>query len=360
MPVPPRWRRRLRARLRRSRASWWSATALLALLTFAVVRAAVPAPAAARWHEVVSVPVVVAPVPAGAVVAADDVALEERPAATVPDGAFTGAGWAGRTALAPLVPGEVLATARLAPDGVHGVVALLPEGTRAIAVPGGPGGRPPLAVGDRVDVLVTLPPGPDGAAPATFTVADAALVVALDREADAVTVAVTPDEAADVAVRRRHRQRHPRPHPALTSPSTCELWSPAVVSSLPLCTHPARSGGARGGQKGHDNAGGRPRAPRERVLGSGTTPNWRSGDGSAGEGDADDEDPGEHPVDDEGEEGAGADEPEEGRDGEEADDGRGDRAPGERRREAGGQAAVESEELEGLVEPETTGDRAPT
>jgi Flp pilus assembly protein CpaB len=97
-------------------------------------------------------------------------------------------------ALADLVPGEVVVRSRLAPDGRRGAAALLPEGQRAIAVPGG-AGRPPLRLGDRVDVLATL--GDDSGR--TVVVVTGATVLDVDDQRDLVTIAVPPDDAPSVA-----------------------------------------------------------------------------------------------------------------------------------------------------------------
>lgn len=197
MPVPPRWRRQLRFWVRRSPVVWWIGVAALALTTAVVVRASVASAAAqsARFGGLRSVPVVARPVAAGEVVSRAVIRIERRPASTVPRGALFDVGNSDgeRTALVPLVPGEVVVTSKLAPDGLRGAAALLPRGMRAVSVPGGPGGRPPANVGDRVDVLATFPDGAGGGDP-TSLVATRALVLALDDESDAVTVAVSPDE----------------------------------------------------------------------------------------------------------------------------------------------------------------------
>lgn len=195
MPVRPRWRRRLRAWSRRSSVGWWGAVATLGVVTLLIVRSSLEASAgvAARFGDLRSVPVVVRPVDAGEEVPADAIVLDERPAATVPDGEVVADGWDGRTALVPLVPGEVLLAAKVAPEGLRGVAALLPEGARALAVPAGPGGRPPLDVGDRVDLLATLGDGE------TVVVASSALVLHVDADADTVAVAVPAGEAPTVA-----------------------------------------------------------------------------------------------------------------------------------------------------------------
>ena len=86
---------------------------------------------------------------------------------------------------------------QLAPDGRRGLAALLPPGSRAVAVPNG---RPGLALvrGDQVDVLATFDPaGVSDGAPPTFPVALGALVVDVGDES--ASVAVSPDEAARVA-----------------------------------------------------------------------------------------------------------------------------------------------------------------
>lgn len=199
---PPRWRRRLRSWLRRSSFAWWAAATVLALATGGVVRAGVTRSSAMldELGPLRPVVVVVHDVEVGAVVGDGDVAVRRRPSAMVPDGALPGraAAAVGRVAVVPLEPGEVVLAAKLAPDGLRGAAALLPDGMRAIAVPAGPGGRPPLSIGDRVDVLATVGLADASAAP-TVVVAAGAVVVALDDESDAVTVAVPADEAPTVA-----------------------------------------------------------------------------------------------------------------------------------------------------------------
>ena len=87
----------------------------------------------------------------------------------------------------------------MAPEGVQGAAALLPPGSRALAVPIGPG-TPPLLVGDRVDLLSTHDPllfDPAAANAAGDIVVAGALVI--DVSEGAVTVAVDPDDAPAVA-----------------------------------------------------------------------------------------------------------------------------------------------------------------
>ncbi|HVF32151.1 MAG TPA: hypothetical protein VM933_03840 [Acidimicrobiales bacterium] len=196
MPVRPRWRRRLRAWSRSSPVRWWAVVAVLGATTLVVVRSGLVASsgAAARWGPVRAVPVVVAPVAAGDPVPAAAVVVSDRPDRTVPRGDAVATAWAGRTALVPLLAGEVVLTSKLAPAGLRGAAALLPEGARALSVPAGPGGRPPVSIGDTVDLLVTLADTGE-----SVVVAADAVVLFVDREADAVTIAVPADEAPAVA-----------------------------------------------------------------------------------------------------------------------------------------------------------------
>jgi pilus assembly protein CpaB len=190
--------------MRRWSAGWWATTFVLASVTGVVVRSTLERSAAVldRFGSLVSVAVVASPVDAGSVVGDGDVRLERRPASMVPDGraVTTAARAVGRVAVVPLVPGEVVVASKLAPEGLRGAAALLPAGMRAIAVPAGPGGRPPVVVGDRVDVLATLAPEDEGSGEApTVVVAEGALVVDVDGESDAVTVAVPAEDAPAVA-----------------------------------------------------------------------------------------------------------------------------------------------------------------
>lgn len=194
------WFRWFRWRLRRTPPLFWlAAVAAAAVVGSTVAGIVADAEARARrFGELRSVPVVVHRVEVGDEIGAGDVRLRRLPAALVPPGRLAPDRGVGRVALVPLLPGEVLLAAKVAPDGRTGVAALLPEGRRALAVPAGPG-IPPLAVGDRVDVLATYPPETAAAAGVepTFAVATAALVLATSE--DSVTVAVLPDEAPRLA-----------------------------------------------------------------------------------------------------------------------------------------------------------------
>ena len=187
-------------RLPRSPIAYWLVVVVLALLTGMVAARVVgnAGALAAQYGPLRSVVVADRALEPGAVVGAGDVASRQVPGSLVPVGAVPSSREAtGRTVVAPIFPGVPIVAAQLAPDGRRGLAALLPAGSRAVAVPNG---RPGLALvrGDVVDVLATFDPSAvaEGAAP-TFPVAVGALVVDVGDESAAV--AVTPDEAARVA-----------------------------------------------------------------------------------------------------------------------------------------------------------------
>jgi Flp pilus assembly protein CpaB len=186
-------------RLRRSPLPFWLLSLALAGLTGLTVARLVDEAAtrAAELGGLVDVPVAARPVAAGRTLRDGDVAVRRLPAALLPRGRLARAP-AGRVAVVPLAAGEVLLAAKLAPDGLTGVAALVPPGHRALAIPVDPGGLA-LNPGHRVDVLATFdaatPEAPDPEP--TFPVATDALVV--DAGDEAVTVAVTPTQAARVA-----------------------------------------------------------------------------------------------------------------------------------------------------------------
>jgi Flp pilus assembly protein CpaB len=146
-----------------------------------------------RWGPRRAVLVATRDLPPGHVVDDGDLRTVELPPAAVPDDALDAA--AGRVVRALVLEGEVLGRRRLAGAGVEGVAALLPEGTRAVAVPIEPATAPPLRVGQRVDLVAVV--GSDASIPAAVVVAAAVPVVAV-REA-AVTVAVDRATAPKVA-----------------------------------------------------------------------------------------------------------------------------------------------------------------
>ena len=202
LPAPSRSSRRLRlSRLSRSPFTFWLAVAGLALVTGLAVSGAVGRADSLAGQYGPLRPVVVAarPVERGTELKAGDLAVRQLPARFRADGSFAAAGQVeGRTAVVPLVEGEPVLRGHLAPDGVAGVTALLPPGTRAVAVPTG-SASPPLRKGDVVDLLATFDPS------ATGGTGDSTLAIALDAPVvdvgtDAATVAVTPAEARAVAL----------------------------------------------------------------------------------------------------------------------------------------------------------------
>ncbi len=185
-------------RLARSPLAYWAAVVALASFTALTVAGQVTRAGAqaARYGPLRPVVTATRAVEVGSVLRAADVTVRSMPAAFLPEGAVGATGEVvGRTVVVPLFRGAAVVAANLAPDGVEGLAALLPPGTRAVAVPAG---ADSVAVrrGDRVDVLATFDPPPLGEEP-TFPVAEAALVV--DVAPEAVAVAVPAEETARVA-----------------------------------------------------------------------------------------------------------------------------------------------------------------
>ena len=193
-------------RLARSAPVFWVVVAALAGLTALTAARLVgrAEASAARYGSLRPVVVATRPVEAGAVLQAGDVAVRALPAAFLPDDHVVAASDAvARTVVVALFPGVPLVRAQLAPEGVRGIAALLPPGTRAVAVPAG-GASAPVRTGDRVDVLATFDPSAamSSAGEPTLAVATAALVV--DVGEDSATVAVSPEEARRVAFAVAH------------------------------------------------------------------------------------------------------------------------------------------------------------
>jgi Flp pilus assembly protein CpaB len=189
IPRPAHRRRRLRLRIRRPIPYWLAAGALVVLTVSTVARVtSAAAEERARWGAAVDDVVAVHDLEPGDAIGADDVELRRLPAALVAsdalhelvDGAVTSA-WT--------AAGEPLLSSRLAPAGLSPTAALLPPGTRGVAIPLGVAPLPVVA-GDRVDVLATLDTS-------TVVVARRALVIA--GGVCGVTVAVDESAASDVA-----------------------------------------------------------------------------------------------------------------------------------------------------------------
>ncbi|MDD9372361.1 MAG: SAF domain-containing protein [Acidimicrobiales bacterium] len=169
-----------------------------------------------RWGQTRPVAVATRDLAPGDVVDAGAFEVRDLPEAVLPDGVVDAAGASpgapgssavvagappvGAVVRHPVLAGEPLVAARLAPDGLTGAAALVPAGWRAVAVPLGPAGAPPVVTGDLVDVLAVTPTAIDGAdqgrEPAFALVEQAAVVDVSD---DAITVAVPGDDAPRVA-----------------------------------------------------------------------------------------------------------------------------------------------------------------
>lgn len=212
---------RLRYLVRRLPIVYWVGAIALVLCTgMAMARIVGSAQtAAAQFGTLRSVPVASHAVPVGTALDASDVRVRMLPRAVIPRGsvASTADAVVGRVALVPLSEGEVVTAAKVAPTGLTGIAALLTDGARALAIPT-TAATPPLHPGDHVDLLASFdvtdspgraditPRGPaDGSAtatPPTFAVARHATV--LDVAHQAVTVAVTADEAPRLAYALTH------------------------------------------------------------------------------------------------------------------------------------------------------------
>jgi len=172
---------------------FWGLTALAAIVTASVVTDAVArADATARARAPRPVLVTTAAVDAGGVLTEANTAVVMRPADERPEGALADLP-AGAVASAVLVRGEVVVASRLAPAGLSPAAALLPPGTRGVAVPVGDAPLP-VVPGDRVDVVATLPLDLTGDTGAASVVIEGAVVVLAG---DGTVVVGVP--AADVA-----------------------------------------------------------------------------------------------------------------------------------------------------------------
>lgn len=194
-PLRRPWRSPM-AQLRRRPTLWWCATLALVVATaWALTGAISRVEAEADRHGATrSVLVATRDIAPGDVVDEGNAVVRELPGGAVGPGAAGGERLGGR-ASQPIHHGEVVHEGRLAPAGASPVTALLPPGSRGIAVPAAAGALP-LQVGDVVDVLATGD-ALDAAGAPTVTVAAAAVVV--DVGEDATTVAVPAEQAPAVA-----------------------------------------------------------------------------------------------------------------------------------------------------------------
>ena len=202
---------RLRYLVRRLPIVYWVGALALVLCTgLAMARVVGGAQtAAAQFGTLRPVPVAAHAVPVGTSLDASDVRMRTLPRAVIPRGAVASTAGAvvGRVALVPLSEGEVVTAAKVAPTGLTGIAALLTDDARALAIPT-TAGTPPLHPGDHVDLLASFDvdrqPGDSAGkeSPPTFPVAKHATV--LDVGHQAVTVAVTADEAPRLAYALTH------------------------------------------------------------------------------------------------------------------------------------------------------------
>jgi Flp pilus assembly protein CpaB len=123
-------------------------------------------------------------------IGADDVRWQDRPVGLIGGTPLDGPD--GRTVTSPILAGEVVVAERVGATGIRGPMALAPEHARAVAIAVGTN-RPPVAVGDHVDVLQVAADGGSRAQ----RVAESAVVVSVDD--DAITVAVAADELPSTA-----------------------------------------------------------------------------------------------------------------------------------------------------------------
>lgn len=195
---PSRLRRRVRALpWIHSPPLYWVATTAVIAVTAMVVWTVTSSASRDRnrYGEPVEVVVAAHELATGTQIGEDDLSTVEVPSALVPDDAVE-AGPTGRVVTSPIFEGEVIVGGRLAPEGLSPVAALLPAGSRALALPLLDSGLP-VEVGDRVDILATVDPALSGEQLPTGVVAAGATVVAAAE--DSVTVAVAPEETAGVA-----------------------------------------------------------------------------------------------------------------------------------------------------------------
>jgi hypothetical protein len=109
-----------------------------------------------RWSDTRPVAVAQRDLRTGERLAPGDAEVRELPSAAVADAALTEPP-VGVVVRQPIAAGEPLVAERLGAEGLTGVAALLPDGHRAVAIPTGPAGVPPVTIGDTVDVLTLAP-----------------------------------------------------------------------------------------------------------------------------------------------------------------------------------------------------------
>jgi pilus assembly protein CpaB len=164
-----------------------------------------------RYREI---PVLVAPLGPGAILAPADLGSRAFPRYAVPDAVVLDpTALVGRTLVERILPGEPIREERLAPpESAGGIGALVVPGQRAMSLDLEDDDRVSgfVEVGDRVDLLVTLPPDRSGRPAETLTLLEAVRVLAVDERIEEtargevvhrprVTVSLTPEAAERVA-----------------------------------------------------------------------------------------------------------------------------------------------------------------
>ncbi|MDE0195627.1 MAG: SAF domain-containing protein [bacterium] len=187
----PTWRRSPLFRLLRRPLVYWSAVALLVVVT--VMGMARQSDRQRQLEEVYGelrrVPVAVSLIRPGEPLDAETVQWQERPTGGVPSGAVTELA-TGAVAAATIYPGEVVHSERVAGLG-GGLSSRLPPGAAAVSVPAGYG-VPPVRPGDSVSLVAVFDGFATEAAPEARIVAHHATVLELGEEA--VTVAIRAGE----------------------------------------------------------------------------------------------------------------------------------------------------------------------
>ncbi|MCY3926427.1 MAG: SAF domain-containing protein [bacterium] len=200
MPVPPlmrrradspTWRRSSLYRLLHRPLVYWSAVALLVVVTVVGVtrQSDLQSEREAVYGELRQVPVAARLIRPGEPLGAEAVSWEPRPAAAVPPGAVSELG-EGAVAAAAIYPGEVVHAERVAGLG-GGLSSRLTPGVAAVSVPT-TYGVPPVRPGDSVSLVAVFDDFAAEAPPASQTVASRATVLEVDEEA--VTVAIRAAE----------------------------------------------------------------------------------------------------------------------------------------------------------------------
>lgn len=179
--------------------AYWAVMLAVAVGLAALVQGSLSAAASARasWGTTTEVLVATRDLRPGD--ALDAAAVEPRrlPIALVADGVLTRLP-AGAVVAAPIAAGEPVHGLRVGRGGASPVAALLPPGTRGVAMP-----RPeglPLAPGDRVDVVASLTGTIVGERAVVVAVAERAVVVAIPLEALGAVAAAVADGGALLAL----------------------------------------------------------------------------------------------------------------------------------------------------------------